>query len=408
VIDAGSGNDTVTGGGMGDDITPGAGNDRIDGGGNSGLDAAGNPNMDRVFYTGKQSTYTLSAWEKASFTLSGNIEAGDVLSVTVGAKTVSYVATSSVLAAQATAFATAIQAAVDTSTTEFTATASEGTLSLKGKDMLFAVIPTVSNGTHTVSGAYAVSGADQSGKTLVVNSATGLEAGMFVSYAVTTTGTSSTTYGPYKIDAIAGTSLTLAETMGASPTNASTLSILQTNADTSTATTAASYERWYEVTGSDTGTDQLVNIEQVVFSDAATDLSFKTSKTAAWGATGLEVSTLFTGTALSDLMVSTAANEVFVGMGGSDHFVIPDAAGIDTIKDFLTGAGGDVLTLLLGIGDTDGLNSTGVDTVAEALAKGIQQGADTVFDFGAGNTVRLVGVTLGDLTADNFEVMPSF
>ena len=50
----------------------------------------------------------------------------------------------------------------------------------------------------------------------------------------------------------------------------------------------------------------------------------------------------------------------------------------------------------------------GVDTVAEALAKGSQQGADTVFDFGAGNTVRLVGVTLNELTADNFEVMPSF
>ena len=228
---------------------------------------------------------------------------------------------SSTLATEATAFAAAIQTAIDTSTTEFTATASGGTLSLTGKDLLFAVIPTVTNGNLT---------------------------------------------------------------------------------------TAASYERWYEVTGSDTGTDQLVNIEQVVFSDAATDLSFKTSKTAAWGATGLEVSTLYTGTALSDLMVSTAANEVFVGMSGSDHFVIPDAAGIDTIKDFLTGAGGDVLTLLLGIGDTDGLNGTGVDTVTEALAKGSQQGADTVFDFGAGNTVRLVGVSLGDLTADNFEVMPSF
>ncbi|NBX55083.1 MAG: hypothetical protein EBT70_08480 [Betaproteobacteria bacterium] len=321
VIDGGNGNDTITGGAMGDDITPGAGNDRIDGGGNNGLDAAGNPTMDRVFYTGKQSTYTLTAWEKGSFTLSGTLATGDVLSVTVGAKTVSYVAASSTLATEATAFAAAIQTAIDTSTTEFTATASGGTLSLTGKDLLFAVIPTVTNGNLT---------------------------------------------------------------------------------------TAASYERWYEVTGSDTGTDQLVNIEQVVFSDAATDLSFKTSKTAAWGATGLEVSTLYTGTALSDLMVSTAANEVFVGMSGSDHFVIPDAAGIDTIKDFLTGAGGDVLTLLLGIGDTDGLNGTGVDTVTEALAKGSQQGADTVFDFGAGNTVRLVGVSLGDLTADNFEVMPSF
>ncbi len=409
VIDAGTGNDNITGGAMGDDITPGAGNDRVNGGANNGLDAAGNPNMDRVFYTGKQATYTLSAWEKASFTLSGNIETGDILSVTVGSKTVNYVATSNVLAAQATAFAAAIQTAVDTSSTEFTATASGTTLSLMGKDMLFAVIPTVSNGTHAVSGTYTVNGADQSGKTLVVNSETGLTTGMFVSYAVTTTGSSTTTYGPYKIEAISGTSLTLADSLGASPANATTLSITETNADTTTATTVATYERWYEVSGSDTGTDQLVNIEQVVFSDAAVDLSFKTSKTAAWGASGqVEVSTLFTGTALSDLMMSSAANEVFVGMGGADHFVIPDGAGVDTIKDFSTGASGDVLTLLLGTGDTDGLNGSGVDTVAKALAKGSQQGADTVFDFGAGNTVRLVGVALSDLSADNFEVMPSF
>ena len=176
-----------------------------------------------------------------------------------------------------------------------------------------------------------------------------------------------------------------------------------------TATTVASYERWYEVTGSDTGTDRLVNVEQVVFADAAVDLLFKTSQTAAWGSSGkLEVSTLFTGTALSDLLVSSSANEVFVGMAGADHFVIPDAAGVDVIKDFTPGASGDVLTLLLGLNDTDGLNGTGVDTVAEALAKGTQQSADTVFDFGGGNTVRLVGVTLGDLTAANFEVMPSF
>lgn len=224
VIDAGTGNDTITGGAMGDDITPGAGNDRVNGGANNGLDAAGNPNMDRVFYTGKQATYTLSAWEKASFTLSGNIETGDILSVTVGSKTVNYVATSNVLAAQATAFAAAIQTAVDTSSTEFTATASGTTLSLIGKDMLFAVIPTVSNGTHAVSGTYTVNGADQSGKTLVVNSETGLTTGMFVSYAVTTTGSSTTTYGPYKIEAISGTSLTLADSLGASPANATTLS----------------------------------------------------------------------------------------------------------------------------------------------------------------------------------------
>ena len=411
VIDAGTGNDTLTGGSLGDDFTPGAGNDRIDGSANTGLDTAGNPSTDRVFYSGKQSAYTLSAWEQASFTLSGTIEVGDILSVTVGAQKVSHVATSTVFNDQLTAFAAAIQTAVDTSTTEFSATASAGKIALLGKDMLFAVIPAVTNGTHSVSGTFTVSGDSQTGKTLVLSGTTGLEAGMFVSYSVTTGTNTVTNYGPYKIESIASATntLTLAESMGASPANTTALTVTQTNANTSTATTVASYERWYEVTGSDTGTDRLVNVEQVVFADAAVDLSYKASQTAAWGSTGkLEVSTLFTGTALSDLLMSTTASELFVGLAGADHFVIPDGAGVDVIKDFTPGASGDVLTLLLGSNDTDGLNGTGVDTVAEALAKGSQQSADTVFDFGGGNTVRLVGVTLGDLTAANFEVMPSF
>jgi hypothetical protein len=420
VIDAGAGNDTITGGNLGDDITPGTGNDRIDGGGNTGLDAAGNPAQDRVYYSGNQSAYALSAWEKADFTLSGNIEAGDILSVTVGSKVVSYTATSTSLAAQATAFAALIQTTVDTSSTEFSAMASGGVVSLTGKDMLFGVLPTVTNGTHAVSGSYAVSAADQTGKTLVVNSVAGLTSGMYVSYAITT-GSSTANYGPYKVSSISTdatthlNTLTLSESLGASPANGATLSVTADNADTNATVTSANYQRWYEVNGTstaagaDTSTDKLVNIEQVVFSDMAVDLSFSTSKTAAWGASGkVEVTTLFTGTALSDLLVSSASNEVFVGMGGADHFVFADGAGVDVIKDFSTGAFGDVLTLLLGSGDTDGFNGTGVDTVAEALAKGSQQGADTVFDFGAGNTVRLVGVTLGDLTSDNLEVMPTY
>jgi hypothetical protein len=342
--------------------------------------------------------------------LSGQIEVGDILSVTVGAKSVSYVATSTNLAAQATAFASLIQTTIDTSSTEFTATAKDGTLSLIGKDMLFGVVPSVSNGTHAVTGSYSVQGADQTGQTLAVNSVTNLSAGMWVSYSVTT-GTTSKSYGPYAISAISGNNLTLAESLGASPANSASLTITAANTDTSNAVTVASYERWYEVkgTGTDSSTDQLLNMEQVVFADAAVDLSFSTSKTAAWGATGkVEVTALFTGTALSDLLVSSTASEIFVGLGGADHFVFADAAGVDVIKDFTPGTSGDVLTLLLGSGDTDGFNGTGVDTVAEALAKGVQQGSDTVFDFGAGNTIRLVGVTLGDLTSDNFEIMPTF
>lgn len=318
VIDGGAGNDVLVGGNFGDEFTPGAGNDQIDGGLNTGLNAAGSPNIDRVFYSGKQSSHTLSAWQEARFTLGGTIATDDVLTVTVGAKTISYTATSNVLATEVAAFARAIQTAVDTSTTEFSALAQAGTVSLLGKDMLFAV-------------------------------------------------------------------------------------------DAGPKATGVQYERWFEVSASDTGTDRLSNVEQVVFSDGAVDLSFKTFQTAAWSTGGtVKVSTLYTGTSLSDLMVSSDADEVFMGMGGADHFAFGDGSGVDSIKDFRAGAAGDVITLLLGDGDTDGLNGTGVDTVAEVMARGTQRGADTVFDFGSGNTVRLVGVLLQDLATDNFEVVASF
>ena len=56
------------------------GDDRIDGGNNAGLNAAGNPNADRVFYRSKMADNSICAWQKASFSFSGAVEAGDVLS----------------------------------------------------------------------------------------------------------------------------------------------------------------------------------------------------------------------------------------------------------------------------------------------------------------------------------------
>ncbi len=421
-IDAGTGNDVLTGGDLGDDFYPGAGNDTINGGANTGLDAAGNPKVDRVFYAGKQSDYTISTKEKAQFTLSGTLESGDVLSVVVGAKSVSYTVTGTdlTLAAQATAFAQAIQTAVDgSSNPSFVASANAGTITLQGKDMLFAALPSVTNGTHAVTGTtLSVDGANQSGNALSVSGTAAPKVGMFVSYSVTLTGASTATaYGPYKITAVDTTDtnkykLTLADSLPISPGNSSSLSLTETNADTSTSVSAVTYERWYEVaskTNAAQDTDVLRDVEQLVFSDGAKDLSFKVSNTAGWGASGtIESSTVFTGTDLSDLFRSTSSREVFIGGAGADHFVFGDGSGVDQIKDFSPGASGDVLTLLLGAGDNDGINGSGVDTVAELMAKGSQQGSDTVFDLGGGNTVRLVGVTLTDLGTANFEVVPTF
>jgi len=104
-------------------------------------------------------------------------------------------------------------------------------------------------------------------------------------------------------------------------------------------------------------------------------------------------------------MRSTSPDEVFTGGSGADHFVFADGNGDDSVTDFSAGAGGDVLTLVLGVGDTDGLNATNADTVAEILARGTQQGDNTVFDLGQGHSVTLTGVRLTDLVASNFEIV---
>jgi Ca2+-binding RTX toxin-like protein len=404
MIDTGSGNDVITGGNLGDDITPGTGDDRIDGGSNTGLNAAGNPNADRVFYRSKIADNSINAWQKASFRLSGAVEAGDVLSVQVGSKTITHVATSAVLNAEVTAFAGAIQTAVGNSIISFSATAADNTVTLLGKG-LFAVTPTVSNGEHTVSESFTVAGANQTGKTLVLGDVTDLLTGMSVSYSAGSTG-AQTTYGPFRIEAVNTTdkSVTLSDDITVSPSSGASLTVKQDNADTTTATTAVGYERWHEVSGVETGTDILQNVEQVMFADSAIQLSFTTKQVRLDG----QAFTAFMGTGLDDLLRSSSAQEVFVGLGGRDRFVLPENSGVDVIKDFTPGDAGDVLTLILPAGESDGFNGTGLASVDAIMAKGVQRGVDTVIDLGAGNEVKLVGVTLSDLSASNFELLATF
>lgn len=420
IMDGGAGNDTLTGGSLGDEFKPGSGNDNIVGGDNDGLDAAGNPNMDRVLYSGNRagdSGYTIKSVQKAVFTFGGGVEAGDMLSVTVGSQTVNYTVTSNqTLEAAATAFASAVQTAVDTSTTVFTAASTlvdgAAQITLQGEDMIFAVTPAVTNGTTAVSGTFAVSSdANQSGTSLKVASATGLTVGMYVAYSVTSgSGESATTtnYGPYEITAISGTTLTLSESLGASPATGATLTVTQDNPNQNpTTVTAVTYDRWVEVSkGGET--DTLRGIEQLAFDDGAYDLSFVSEQTATWGASGIVTVDAITGTGLADLVRAAAGDELFTGGAGADHFLFEDGNGDDSIADFVAGSGGDVFILLLGADDTDGINGTGVDTIAELLAKGTQQGDDTVFDLGQGHSVTLTGVRLTDLVNANFEVVETF
>ena len=146
-------------------------------------------------------------------------------------------------------------------------------------------------------------------------------------------------------------------------------------------------------------------IEQLLFSDVALDLSFKTAQKAVFGDNGLTTVTKVTGTELADILRSTVSNEIFTGGLGADRFVFADGSGSDEVRGFAAGAGGDIITAVLGLNDTDGLNASGVDTASKLMAKGVQQGADVLFDLGLGNSLRLVGVLVDDLKLENFGVL---
>jgi Ca2+-binding RTX toxin-like protein len=168
-----------------------------------------------------------------------------------------------------------------------------------------------------------------------------------------------------------------------------------------------SIDRWMAVasSGADVATDQLFDVEQVIFNDQSLALGASyASKALVENGEVLEF-TKVTGTSFADLLYGTQADEIFVGGAGSDHIVIRDDSGSDRVWDFRVGIGGDVLVLELGATDTDGLNGTGIDTQAELIARATQIGDDALVNLGNGNSVQLVGINVDDLTAANFAVV---
>ena len=68
--------------------------------------------------------------------------------------------------------------------------------------------------------------------------------------------------------------------------------------------------------------------------------------------------------------------------------------GTDTVTDFIAGSSS---------GDKVDLSAfTSITSLSLALSYASQQGANTVFNFGGGNTLTLSNVTLGNLIADDF------
>lgn len=94
------------------------------------------------------------------------------------------------------------------------------------------------------------------------------------------------------------------------------------------------------------------------------------------------------GGAGNDTLRGGAGNDTLTGGGGNDRFIVGEG-GNDTIRD-------------LGGTDLIDVRAPGFTTFASILAAAQQVGGNTVITFGPGNSVTLVGVQLGSLTAQQF------
>jgi glucose/arabinose dehydrogenase len=95
----------------------------------------------------------------------------------------------------------------------------------------------------------------------------------------------------------------------------------------------------------------------------------------------------------SDVLMGDAGRDMMAGGPGNDRFVIVPGSGAETIADFVAGANSDDrfdVTAFAGLKLTDILN------------RATQAGADTLIDFGNGDTVTLQNVDRNNLNIDDF------
>jgi Ca2+-binding RTX toxin-like protein len=94
----------------------------------------------------------------------------------------------------------------------------------------------------------------------------------------------------------------------------------------------------------------------------------------------------------NDKLDGGGGNDTLTGGGGDDLFYYRDGGNNDVITDFT--AGGTI--------DEVAFEALGVSSFAQAILLAIQDGADTVFNFGGGDTLTLKNVTVANLTAADF------
>jgi len=158
----------------------------------------------------------------------------------------------------------------------------------------------------------------------------------------------------------------------------------------------------YVTVAKDNDVDTLYNIEQLVFNNTIVDLQPEESVRIENNGKKVPV---ITGTDYADVLYSTTHNEIMDGGAGRDYLVFGDDSGTDKVRNFKAGTDGDVIALLLGKYDVDGINGTGIDTIQELMAVITEDGHDTLLELGGDNTIRLVGVASDMLTKANFDIL---
>lgn len=103
---------------------------------------------------------------------------------------------------------------------------------------------------------------------------------------------------------------------------------------------------------------------------------------------------VLSGRAGSDTLDGGLGSDTLTGGADSDMFVTRTGNGIDTVTDFVAGAGGDTIFVSY---------NGAFDSFAEVMAVASNaRGGGVVIDFSGGDQLILQGITLASLTADNF------
>jgi serralysin len=100
------------------------------------------------------------------------------------------------------------------------------------------------------------------------------------------------------------------------------------------------------------------------------------------------------GNAIGNRLEGGRGNDTLTGGAGNDVYVYGANCGNDVITDFVAGASGVDEVYLTGI--------SGVSSYAQVMACATQVGADTLFTFGTGATLKLLQVSMGSLVAGDF------